>query len=184
MKIIENTIVSDELFDVCFVCNLKKCKGACCVDGDSGAPLEPGEIGILEDCIDEIRPYMTEEGLKTIEETGLFDYDVSGNFATPLNEGKECAYTYAENGITSCAIERAYKEGKINFIKPISCHLYPVRLKKYNGFEAVNYHRWQVCETALVNGKRLGIPMYKFLKEPLIRKFGKQWYDELLKAVG
>jgi len=179
MITIDNTIISDELIEKKFVCDLKKCKGECCVEGDEGAPLEEEEISIIEDYIDLIKPYMTEQGRKVVEKTGVFDYGADGDFVTPLVNDCECAFTILKDGIAFCAIEKAFLEKKINFQKPISCHLYPVRIKKYKDFEAVNYHQWHVCNPATKLGEKLGVPVYKFLKEPLIRKYGKQWYQKL-----
>jgi len=183
MITIDNTIVSDDLRDVHFVCNLKKCKGDCCVYGDAGAPLEVEEISIIEDLLDDIKPYMTPQGIAVVAETGVFDYDADGNFVTPLIGDKDCAFIRFDDGIAHCAIEKAYHEGKIKFQKPISCHLYPVRIQKFKDYEAVNYHNWQLCSMALVKGKRLGVPLYEFLKEPLIRNYGKAWYEKLKRQI-
>jgi hypothetical protein len=176
---IDNCIISDELLQVCFACDLKKCKGACCVEGDAGAPLEEDEISVLEDCLEKIKPYMIPEGVEVVESIGVFDYDMDGNYATPLINNRECAFICFDGDIAFCAIEKAWLDKKIKFQKPISCHLYPIRIQKYDGFEAVNYHRWSICDKALVNGKRNNIPVYKFLREPLIRKYGKKWYQQL-----
>jgi hypothetical protein len=166
-----------------FVCNVKRCLGACCVAGDAGAPLEESEISVLEDYLDKIRPYMTERGIKSVQELGVFDYDMKGDFVTPLVNGGECAFTNFHNGIAYCAIEKAYEDGKIPFQKPVSCHLYPVRITRFNKMEAVNYDKWQICKPALKNGKKIGVPLYVFLKSSLSRKYGKEWYDELVKAI-
>ncbi len=180
---IENTIISDDVYKVCFVCDLNKCKGACCVEGDAGAPLDELEISILEDEIENILPYLTPEGIKSIEEFGVFDYDALGHFVTPLINHRECAYCYFDEGIAKCAIEKAYEEGKVKFQKPVSCHLYPIRIENYKEFDAVNYHKWPICEKALVNGKRLNVTVYEFLKQPLIRKYGTKWYKELEQTI-
>lgn len=179
MIAIDKTLISDELGSICFACDLSACKGQCCVDGDAGAPLDEEEISILEDHLDEIKPYMTLAGIEQVELAGVFDYDMFGHFVTPLVNGRECAFVYHDNGIALCAIEKACKEGKIPFLKPISCHLYPVRLSKYNDFDAVNYNEWHICKPALLNGKRNSIPLYVFLKDSLIRKYGEAWYQEL-----
>ncbi|NVN94556.1 MAG: DUF3109 family protein [Bacteroidetes bacterium] len=176
---LDNTIISDDLEDVCFVCDIKKCKGACCVEGDAGAPLDAEEISILENEIEVIKPYMTAEGIAVVEQTGVFVLDDWGNMVTPLVNHRECVYVYFENEIALCAIEKAWEHKKLKFQKPISCHLYPVRIHHYNDFDAVNYHRWHICEKALVNGKRLNIKVYEFLKQPLIRKYGQKWYKNL-----
>jgi len=179
MIIIENTSVSDDLYLVRFCCNLARCQGACCVAGDAGAPLDEDEISILEDDLEQIKPYMTERGIETVKEMGVFDYDIHRKFVTPLVNDGECAFAIFDNGIAFCAIEKAYFEGKTTFRKPISCHLYPVRITKYETFDAVNYEKWNICKPALKLGNKDGIPLYKFLKEALVRKYGQDWYQEL-----
>ncbi len=176
---IGKTIVSEELIKKHFSCDLKACYGECCIQGDSGAPLEEDEIGIIEDSLDEILPYMTPAGKEAVQLKGVFDYDEDGEFVTTLVEGQECAFVYFENDIALCAIEKAYREGKIQYFKPISCHLYPIRITKYSDFEAINYHQWNICDLALIKGEKENIPIYKYLKEPLIRKYGKKWYQQL-----
>jgi len=188
--IIDDKIVSDEIIDICFKCDLNLCKGACCVEGDEGAPLEENEISIIEDYLDKIKPYMTREGIRVVSQLGVFDYGADGNYVTPLVNGGACAFVYIENGIALCAIESAFRNNEIDYPKPISCHLYPIRLKelKYNIEStkniALNYHKWQVCKPALKNGKKLKLPIYKSLKQPLIRAFGEKWYNELINNVG
>lgn len=178
--IIGHVLVSDDIIERNFVCDLSKCKGACCVEGDAGAPMEEFEIGELEGSIEEIKPLLTEEGAKEIEKTGVFDYDSNGGYVTPLVNGGECAFTiFDKNGIASCGIEKAYDEGRINFRKPVSCHLYPVRISKNIHHEAMNYHRWSICNPACALGEELRVPVYKFVKEALIRNYGQEWYDEL-----
>lgn len=177
---IDDQIVSREIVSEEFVCNLKACKGACCVQGDSGAPLEKNELTTLEDNFENIRPYLRPEGISAIEHQGTSVKDRDGDWVTPLRDGKECAYTiFDKDGTAKCGIEKAWTEGKTEFRKPISCHLYPIRLKKYAEFEAVNYERWTICSDACVLGKELKVPVYQFLKEPLIRKFGEAWYSAL-----
>ena len=180
---IDKTIISEEVINKQFCCDLSKCFGECCVQGDSGAPLEEEEIGIIEDLLDDIIPYMTEAGIEVAKLKGVFDYDQDGDYVTTLANEKECAFVYFENNIALCAIEKAFLEGKIKYRKPISCHLYPIRITKYAGFEAINYHKWDICELALIKGKQEQIPLYKYLKEPLIRKYGKDWYGKLEKEV-
>jgi hypothetical protein len=179
MIAIKNTLISDDLVAVKFCCNLPVCLGACCVEGDAGAPLDEEEIAMIDDYINEIKPYMLPEGIEVVENLGVFDYDIEGNLVTPLFNDRECVFVYFEEGITRCAIEKAHTEGKIPFPKPISCHLYPVRLTPYKTFEAVNYHQWHICRPALEKGKEVEIPLYVFLKDALIRKYGKEWYEEL-----
>lgn len=184
MIVIDNTIVSDDLKEACFVCDLSKCKGACCVEGDAGAPLDEAEISILEDSIDYIYPYMRQESVREIERNGVFDYDEYGHYVTPLVNGKECAFVvFNDEGIALCAIENAWKEGKTTFRKPISCHLYPIRLSRYKDFEAVNYHQWHICSPAIEYGKKLKVPVYEFLKEALIRKYGERYFEQLSKQI-
>jgi len=183
MIIIGNTSISDDLYLVGFCCHLERCKGACCVAGDAGAPLEEEEISILEDELEKIKPYMTAQGIQTVEDMGVFDYDVQGKFVTPLVNDGECAFANFENGIAYCAVEKAFFEGVIKFRKPVSCHLYPVRITKYETFEAVNYEKWTICKPALKLGKKQKLPLYVFLKDALIRKYGESWYKELEKQI-
>jgi hypothetical protein len=175
-----NTLVSDDLLQKKFVCDLEKCRGACCVAGDSGAPLDEDELNVLSDIYEHVEPYLTEDGKKSIEKYGKYVIDSDGDYVTPLVNGDlECAYTVFENGIAKCGIEKAYQDGKITFKKPISCHLYPIRINKLKNGEALNYHKWDLCKAACTLGKKLGVPVYQFLRTPLIRKYGEQWYNEL-----
>lgn len=183
MIAIENTLVSENLARVKFCCDLEKCHGACCVEGDAGAPLEMEEIGQLEDYIEKIQPYMKEKGIEMVKQVGVFDYDVEGNFVTPLINNKECAFVYFENSIARCAIEKAYEKKAIPFPKPVSCHLYPVRISRFKNFEGVNYHKWDICEKALKKGKKENIPLYRFLKDSLKRYFGEKWYNRLVQLI-
>ena len=178
------TILSDDIKEQFFVCNLEKCKGACCVEGDLGAPLEESELPILEEIYNKVKPYLTVGGVKAIERQGTYILDEDREYSTPTIEGKECAYAvYDEKGILKCGIEQAYLDGKTDFKKPISCHLYPIRATKYSEFEALNYDRWDICSPACDLGSSLNVPIYKFLKEPLIRKYGQQWYADLVKII-
>lgn len=181
MIIVDDILVSDEIKEIVFECNLPVCKGDCCVIGDAGAPLDEKEISILEDDIDDIKPYMTDRGLEVINRVGVFEYDTDGEYVTPLVDEVECSFVYFEDSISYCSIEKAYLEGKTKFQKPISCHLYPIRLSKIGPSTAINYHKWNICSSALITGKKTGTPLYKYLKIPLIRKFGKTWYDKLVK---
>ncbi len=176
-------LLSEELFTEHFVCDLKACKGACCIEGDAGAPLTAEEVGIIEDEIDAIIPYLTEEGKRSIEKLGIFDVDTDGEFVTSLNNGKECAFTtYDKNGTAKCGIEDAHRAGALGFKKPISCHLYPVRVSKLRLHDALNYHKWNICAPACECGSKLKVKVFQFLKEPLIRKYGNEWYQQLLEA--
>ena len=184
MIIVDNIIVSDEFVNARFCCNLAWCKGECCVAGDAGAPLEPDEVGLIEDDIEAIKPYMRQEGINAIENGDVYDYDDMGNLVTPLVNGEECAFVYFhDNGTALCAIEKAFLEGKTDFRKPISCHLYPIRIVEKDGFTHILYHEWSVCVPAKRKGEKEGIPLYKFLKEPMIRKWGEQWYERMCKAI-
>lgn len=183
MHEIKETLISDDIFDKKFVCDLSACKGACCVEGDSGAPLTEEECSTLDDIYEQVKPYMREEGIKRVEEEGTYVMDSDGDLVTPLVNDRECAYVFFdEQGITKCGIEQAYNDGKTNYQKPISCHLFPVRLKEYPTFTAVNVQLLEICSCACDLGSSLKVPVYKFLKEPLIRKFGEDWYGELEKA--
>ncbi len=181
MIAIDNTLVSEDLIKRKFVCDLNACKGECCVAGESGAPLDEEELPILDEVLDKVKPYMTAKGIKAVKKQGTWVKDSDGDYTTTLvGEGEECAFVFFdENKIAKCAIEQAYLEGKITWKKPISCHLYPVRITPYKQYDAVNYHSWSVCKPACECGKKLDVPVYKFLKEPLIRKYGKDWYKQL-----
>ncbi len=183
-----NTIVSEDIIEKDFVCNLNACRGACCVEGEAGAPVSQEETRILQDIYPKVKPFLREEGLKAIEEQGVYITTERSELETPLVNGKECAYvTFSEKGIAACGIEEAYQAGEIDaiapgFKKPISCHLYPVRVQNYNSFSAVNYHRWPICTDACDLGKELSVPVYRFVKDALIRRFGEGWYLELEKV--
>lgn len=184
MITIGNTVISDDIADQFFVCELTKCKGACCVEGDLGAPLDEEELGIMDDIYEEVKPYLSKEGIKAIEEQGLYIQDWEGDFSTPTIGDKECAYAiYDKKGILKCGIEQAYLDGKIAYQKPISCHLYPIRITKYEQYDALNYDRWHICHAACHHGKDLQVPLYKFLKGPLTRKYGDDWYEELVTII-
>jgi len=176
------TIVSEDIIKKDFVCNLSACKGACCVDGDAGAPLDKDEAKILEEIYPNVKPFLRKEGIEAIEHQGKYVITEEGEYETPLINGADCAYVFFDDKKTAlCAIEEAYNQGEIKWKKPVSCHLYPVRVKDYSEFSAVNYHEWQICDDACVLGKELQVPIYKFVKEALIRKFGLDWYEELEK---
>ncbi len=177
---IDGKIVSDDILTECFACDIARCKGECCVDGNSGAPLEMEEADILEEEYENYKPYMTHEGIESVERQGFMVVDCDGDYTTPLVDDAECAYSYRKNGITLCAIEKAFRESKCSFRKPVSCHLYPIRLINLsNGTIGLNYHRWNVCSSACENGRKLGIPVYKALREPIIRRFGEEFYKAL-----
>ncbi len=180
MKVTGNVMVPDELQQVCFACDVTRCKGACCVEGDAGAPLTEEEISLLEDYIDRVLPFMEKAGQEVVRRHGVFDWDMEGNYVTPLVNDRECAFACFINGIAHCAIEKAWEAGILPMRKPESCHLYPLRLSVLdNGMVNIVYHRWPICNSALENGLEQGISLQDFLKEALIRKFGEEWYREL-----
>ena len=180
---IGDTVVSFELFERMFCCDLGVCRGQCCVEGDSGAPLEAGECAELQRALPAVWSDLSPEARAVIDKQGVAYRDVEGDLVTSLVGGRECVFAYTDtDGVCKCAIEKAYREGRCAFMKPISCHLYPVRLIKYKHFTAVNFHRWEVCACAEKNGRALRLPAYKFLKTPLIRRFGEAWYAELEQA--
>lgn len=177
---IDDKIVSADLLRECFACDISRCKGICCVEGNAGAPLEVEEVEDLKREYLNYKPYMTSAGVEAIEQLGFTVIDDDDDYTTTLVNNSECAYSYEDNGITLCAIEKAWLEGKTSFRKPISCHLYPIRLVNFsNGMIGLNYHRWSVCKSACENGRKLGIPVYKALKEPIIRRFGEEFYNAL-----
>lgn len=177
------TIVSEEILTHDFVCNLSACKGACCVEGEAGAPLTASEVTLLKEIYPKVKPFLRKEGIEAIEQQGTHIETEYGSLETPLVNGGECAYvTFDERGTAKCGIEDAYNAGAIDFQKPISCHLYPIRITDYSEFSALNYDRWSICDTACALGKELQIPIYKFVKTALIRRFGKDWYAELEKV--
>ncbi len=184
MILIDDTVISEDIADEYFVCDLTKCKGACCVEGDLGAPLEEEELAIIDRIQDEIRPFLSADGIAEIEKQGTYIREEDGDFSTPIIKGRECVYAiYDEKGYLKCGIEQAYFAGKTDFRKPISCHLYPIRIQKLVEYQAINYERWTICSDACSHGKELGVPVYKFLKDPLIRKFGTKWYAELEREI-
>lgn len=176
---IGNTIVSAEILNNEFVCNLSACKGACCVDGDAGAPVLPEEALILEEIYPKVKPFLRPEGIKAIETQGTSIIGNDGELETPLINGADCAYVIFDGKTALCAIEQAYNQGVVSWKKPVSCHLYPVRVNQYSTFQAVNYHQWHICSDACTLGAELQVPIYQFVKEALIRKFGNEWYAEL-----
>ena len=176
------TIVSEKIIEKDFVCNISACKGACCIDGEAGAPLEKNETKILDDIYPKMKPFLSKKGIKVIEKKGTWVISDFGEIETPLINGADCAYVIFDKKNTAlCAIEEAYNQGVINWKKPVSCHLYPIRVREYSEFAAVNYHKWEICDDACTLGKELKVPVYKFTKQALIRKFGQNWYDELEK---
>lgn len=180
---IDDTIISFDVIEEMFLCDLNACKGICCVEGDSGAPVEREEIDLLKEVLPLVWDDLSPEAKKIIEAQGVVYLDTDGEYVTSIVDGKDCVFTcYDTEGICKCAIEKAFREGKTDFYKPVSCHLYPIRVSNYRGFKAVNYHRWSVCKPAVVCGKANNLRIYEFLKEPLTRRFGEEWYEQLAVA--
>jgi len=176
---IGKTLVSLDVIQKKFCCDLSACMGSCCIHGDSGAPLTIEEEGILTKAYPVIRDFMREEGRQAVLEQGLSVMDTDGDIVTPLINKGECAFVVFENGIALCAIELAHKAGLTNWLKPLSCHLYPVRIKSYKRYDAVNFDIWDICAPAIDKGKELGLPVYVFIKDALIRAYGEEWYKQL-----
>jgi len=173
-------LVHEDVVENDFACHLAKCKGICCVEGDSGAPLDETETAVLREIYPKVKPYLTEKGIRAIEEQGTHVVDMDGDLTTTCVDGnKECAYVTWDGGITKCAIEKAYEAGEVDWKKPISCHLYPIRTTRYPEFDVLHYDRWHICRDACTHGRELGLPVYKFLRDPLVRKYGEEWYEEL-----
>jgi len=180
---IGNTLLSDDIFEEQFICDLCRCKGACCVDGESGAPLTNEEHDQIQEILPFIWDDLSAKAQELITKQGIAYHDSDGELVTSIVNGEECVFTYFdEKGVCKCVIDTASREGRIPVQKPISCHLYPIRLTAYADFTAVNYHRWSVCRPAVKQGRREGVPLYRFLREPLIRKFGEAWYQEVCEA--
>ncbi len=180
---IQDTLVSLDVVERFFLCDLAKCKGECCIEGDAGAPVSTDEQKILEAVLPAVWDDLLPAARECIAEKGVTYIDEEGDLVTQIVDGRNCVFTtYGPDGMCLCALEKAYREGKINFCKPISCHLYPVRLTRYPTFTAVNYHRWKICKCAEVLGRAKGVRVYQALREPLIARFGQQWYDELAEA--
>lgn len=172
-------LVSEEILEEAFLCDLSACKGACCVEGSAGAPLDDQETRTLHDIFPSVKKFLRPEGIRAIKEQGTYIKGSDGDWETPLVDGKECAYVVFEHGIAQCGLEKAFKAGATTWRKPISCHLYPVRIREYTKITAVNYHQWHICDPACELGKNLSVPIYKFVREALIRKFGADWWSEL-----
>ena len=181
---IDDTIISIDCLSEKFCCDLDACAGTCCIEGDAGAPVDLDEVEELEAALPVVWNDLSASAQTVIDKQGVVYTDEEGDLVTSIVNGKDCVFTcYDEKGCCFCALEKAYRAGKTNFYKPLSCHLYPIRLKKIGDMTALNYHRWDVCKAAVCKGEQLNLPVYRFLKEPLIRCFGQAWYDELEKAV-
>ncbi len=177
---IDGKVINTEIFRRRFICDISKCKGTCCYDGDSGAPLEEDELEKLTEVYPTVRPYLSDEENEEIAKQGLWVTDRDGDLVTPIIRGCECVYTNREeDGTWSCAIEKAYREGKTKWRKPISCYLYPIRVSRTRKYEMLNFHEWEVCCPAIELGEKVGTPAYKFLKDPIIAKYGEEFYNEL-----
>ncbi|AZQ62544.1 DUF3109 family protein [Flammeovirga pectinis] len=184
MIVVDKVVLSDDMMSEEFVCNLDKCKGACCVEGDLGAPLNEDELEQIESVYEKVKPYMSPEGIAEVEKQGKYIKDFEGDFSTPTINNRECAYAiYDDKKYLHCAIEKAFLDKKIEYRKPISCYLYPARITKYDAYDAVNYDRWEICSDACVLGKELKVPVYKFLKGPFTAKYGAEWYAKLEKEI-
>ncbi len=182
---IQDKIVSLDVLEVMFACDYQQCKGICCIEGDSGAPLSEGEAELLRRYLPEVRHLLSERALAVIDAQGVSYIDQEGDEVTSIVDGQDCVFTtYDEAGNCLCAYEKMYYAGKIDWIKPLSCQLYPIRLTRYKDFTAVNYHKWSVCRPALKRGRREGVRVYEFLKAPLVRAFGAEWYAQLEEAAG
>lgn len=184
MIILDNAVLSDDIKEKHFVCDLTKCKGACCLEGDLGAPLEKEELPLMEEVLEVVKPYMSKEGVSVVEKEGSYILDEEGDYSTTTIGGRECAFAvYDDRSTLRCAIEQAYIDGKTQWKKPISCHLYPIRITRYDHYDALNYDRWDICDPACTLGDEMKVPIYQFLKEPLIRKYGEKWYCDLVKEI-
>lgn len=180
---IQNTIVTLDLAEEFFCCDLEKCLGACCIEGDAGAPVTIDEVEKIEEALPVVEPEMLPRAVEEVRQNGVAYVDQEGDLVTTILDGRNCAFTcYAPGGICLCALEKAFREGKTGFKKPASCSLYPLRLTNYPTFTAVNYHRWKICRDAVANGRKKGIRLYQFLRGPLTERFGQEWYDELAQA--
>lgn len=180
MLIIGKALVSEDILQKKFACQIQHCKGACCVEGDQGAPLEEDEINTIEKNLSQYLPYISEESKEIISQKGFYEKDSEGDWVTQCKPTGECVFAnYSENGMLYCTIEKSFQDGNSSFQKPISCHLYPIRSKPYGDYLALNYHHWDICIAACKAGEELSIPVHHFLKSALVRKMGKTWYDEL-----
>ena len=180
---IQDTLISLDLVERYFCCDLDSCLGQCCIDGDAGAPITEEERGKLEEVLPAVIDDLLPAARREIEENGVAYVDCEGDLVTSIVDGRNCVFTtYGPGGMCMCALEKAWREGRIDFMKPMSCHLYPVRIREYDGFTAVNFHRWKICRCAEILGRKNGIRAYRFLEGPLVRRFGREWYDELVEA--
>lgn len=184
MYVVDNVLVGNEITTVLFTCDLARCKGACCASGDSGTPLEMGEVEQIEHAFESVKPYLTKTGYQQIEREGLVLQDNTGQWVLPTVNQKECAYAVRDDtGVLQCAFELAFIAGKTRFQKPIYCHLYPLQIHRFDSYETLHYHRWYICASGCTFGKILGKPLYEFVKPALIRQYGQAWYDDLVNQI-
>jgi hypothetical protein len=179
MIIHQQTLISEDILEKNFICNLDKCKGACCVEGEFGAPVTKDEILLLEIEIEHIKPFLSKEGAAAIDKNGVWEKDTDGDLVTTCLPSGECNFSIYDNGVLGCGIEKAWKAGKTSFRKPVSCHLYPIRVSTVGEYDALNYNKWEICKPACALGNKHQMPIYSFLKEALVRKYGESWYSEL-----
>ena len=173
-------LISSDILTERFCCDYEKCKGICCVEGDAGAPVTLGEIAGIEDALDTVWQDLSAQAQSVIDRQGVAYTDQEGDLVTSIVRGKDCVFTCYDGDSCLCALEKAFRAGKTSFCKPVSCALYPIRVKEFgNGVVGLNYNRWKICEDAIKKGQALDLPLYRFLKEPLIRRFGEAWYQEL-----
>lgn len=176
-----NVLVSPDIFTEKFCCDLEACKGVCCIEGDAGAPVTMDEIADIEDVLDDVWADMAASAQSVVDKQGVAYADLEGDLVTSIVHGKDCVFTCYENGTCLCCLERAFRQGRTKFVKPISCALYPIREKNFgNNLYGINYHKWKICKDAVKKGRELNLPLYKFLEGPLKRRFGEEWYQELL----
>jgi len=179
MLIINDVLVDEDIFLQNFVCDLKACNGCCCIEGDSGAPLEEYELDLLEKYYSQAKSYLSPENARAVDKQGFGVVDEEGDLGTPLAPNKECAFVSRRGNMLMCAYERAFLDGKIPWRKPASCYLYPIRVDRVGPFKAIKFHRWSICNAALSNGNKLGVPCYKFLEDPITEYFGADFYRQL-----
>lgn len=184
MFVVRDVLLSDEIAEVQFSCQLSACLGACCVQGDEGAPLTQAECETLEALLPVVEKYLLPEALPIIEAVGVWERAPSGNLATTCVNGGSCVFVMQQGNVAKCAIQHAYHKGEVSFEKPLSCHLYPIRIKNYAGHEVLNYEEIPICASGRLNGKKEGIYLYETLRTPLIRKYGVDWYEALVQVIG
>ena len=182
MFVVDDILVSDEVATAFFLCNIGACRGACCVQGDSGAPLDPSELSTLDEVVPVTRKYLGRDALEIIDSSGPWEDRGNGKFATRCSDGGECVFVTYEGDVAKCAIQKAYEKGRTSFLKPMSCHLFPIRVENYGTYEVINYEWAAICDPARVGGRRSETYLTEFLREPLVRKYGQEWYEKLLES--